>query len=43
MVITPRVLVDDAQEGPAVGARAEEGMVMEHNKSAVERKFRMKK
>ncbi len=43
IVITPRVLVDDVLEGPAVGTRADEGMVMECNNSAVKRKFRMKK
>ncbi len=43
MVITPRVLVDDILESPAVGTRADEGTIMECNKSAVKSKFRMKK
>ena len=43
IVITPRVLVNDVLEGPVVGTRADEGTVMECNKSAVKRKFRMKK
>ncbi len=43
IVITPRFLVDDILEGPAVGTRADEGTIMECNKSTVKRKFRMKK
>ncbi len=40
MVITPRVLVNDALEGPMVSVMAEEGTVMECSNSAVKRNVR---